>query len=96
MESRDIESLEDKKSQTSVAQLNTLEAATEGKAATTLTGQSLFISDPAAEKKLRRKIDLFIVPTVAMLYLFCFIDRANVSRLSNMCRHAYDPYLIDQ
>ncbi|GIZ49836.1 hypothetical protein CKM354_001285700 [Cercospora kikuchii] len=34
--------------------------------------------DPAAEKRLRRKIDLCIVPTVALLYLFCFIDRANI------------------
>jgi fucose permease len=24
------------------------------------------------------KIDLYVVPTVAMLYLFCFIDRANI------------------
>lgn len=24
------------------------------------------------------KIDLYIVPTVALLYLFCFIDRANI------------------
>lgn len=34
--------------------------------------------DPAAEAKLRMKIDLYIVPTVALLYLFCFIDRANI------------------
>ncbi|KAH7317561.1 major facilitator superfamily transporter [Rhexocercosporidium sp. MPI-PUGE-AT-0058] len=31
-----------------------------------------------AEKKLRTKIDLYIVPTVALLYLMCFIDRANI------------------
>lgn len=24
------------------------------------------------------KIDLYIIPTVALLYLFCFIDRANI------------------
>lgn len=41
-------------------------------------GQSLVQLDPAAEAKLRRKIDLMIVPTVALLYLFCFIDRANI------------------
>lgn len=41
-------------------------------------GQSLVELDPAAEAKLRRKIDLMIVPTVALLYLFCFIDRANI------------------
>ncbi|KAH7113324.1 major facilitator superfamily domain-containing protein [Dendryphion nanum] len=31
-----------------------------------------------AESRLRTKIDLFIVPTVALLYLMCFIDRANI------------------
>lgn len=41
-------------------------------------GQSLVQFDPAAEAKLRRKIDWMIVPTVALLYLFCFIDRANI------------------
>lgn len=34
--------------------------------------------DPAAEARLRWKIDLYIVPTVSLLYLFCFIDRANI------------------
>ncbi|KAF2431738.1 MFS general substrate transporter [Tothia fuscella] len=34
--------------------------------------------DPKAEARLCRKIDLYIVPTVALLYLFCFIDRANI------------------
>ena len=34
--------------------------------------------DPAAESRLRWKIDLYIIPTVALLYLFCFIDRANI------------------
>jgi hypothetical protein len=36
------------------------------------------ILDPAAESKLRLKIDFFVVPTVSLLYLFCFIDRANL------------------
>lgn len=45
-------------------------------------GQSLVQLDPAAEAKLRRKIDLMIVPTVALLYLFCFIDRANIGMFS--------------
>lgn len=35
--------------------------------------------DKNAEKRLRRKIDLHIVPLVAILYLFCFIDRTNIS-----------------
>ncbi|KAH7169914.1 major facilitator superfamily domain-containing protein [Dactylonectria macrodidyma] len=34
--------------------------------------------DAKAEARLRRKIDLYIVPTVAIIYLFCFIDRANI------------------
>ena len=36
------------------------------------------VFDPEKEKKLRRKIDRYIVPPVALLYLFCFIDRANI------------------
>jgi hypothetical protein len=34
--------------------------------------------DKKAESRLRLKIDLMIVPTVSLLYLFCFIDRANI------------------
>ena len=41
-------------------------------------GQSLVLFDPKEEARLRLKIDLYIVPTVALLYLFCFIDRANI------------------
>ncbi|QPC80118.1 hypothetical protein HYE68_010870 [Fusarium pseudograminearum] len=37
-----------------------------------------FYIDPKQEAKLRRKIDFMIVPTVCLLYLFCFIDRANI------------------
>lgn len=40
----------------------------------------MFHFDAAAERKLRLKIDLMIVPTVALLYLFCFIDRANIGQ----------------
>ncbi|KAF1364357.1 MFS general substrate transporter [Lizonia empirigonia] len=38
------------------------------------------ISDAArkAERRLRLKIDLFVVPTVTLLYLMCFIDRTNI------------------
>ncbi|TKY84545.1 hypothetical protein EX895_006447 [Sporisorium graminicola] len=36
------------------------------------------VYDAAREKALVRKIDWYIVPTVALLYLMCFIDRANV------------------
>lgn len=49
-----------------------------GQSATDEHGKSLFQFDPLAERRLVRKIDFYIVPTVAMLYLFCFIDRANI------------------
>ena len=38
--------------------------------------------DAKAEAKLRRKIDLMVVPTVSILYLFCFIDRANIGMIA--------------
>lgn len=41
-------------------------------------GHALVQFDPKAEARLRWKIDLYIIPTVALLYLFCFIDRANI------------------
>lgn len=34
--------------------------------------------DPGAERMLRRKTDFYIVPLVALLFLFCFIDRSNL------------------
>ena len=36
--------------------------------------------DPAAESRLRLKIDLYIVPVASLMYLFCFIDRANIGK----------------
>ncbi|KAJ2895954.1 hypothetical protein MKZ38_006000 [Zalerion maritima] len=54
------------------------DAANRGHAATDSHGASLVHLDPKAESRLRLKIDLYIVPTVSMLYLFCFIDRANI------------------
>ncbi|KAH5578436.1 hypothetical protein HBI24_162670 [Parastagonospora nodorum] len=49
-----------------------------GHAATDQYGHALVQFDAKAESRLRLKIDLMIVPTVAVLYLFCFIDRANI------------------
>ncbi|BEJ17787.1 hypothetical protein CspHIS471_0700550 [Cutaneotrichosporon sp. HIS471] len=49
-----------------------------GHAVTDEHGNVLLQFDAAAEKRLVRKIDLFVVPTVAMIYLWCFIDRANI------------------
>ncbi|KKA27258.1 hypothetical protein TD95_004094 [Thielaviopsis punctulata] len=59
-------------------QENLHDAAERGHAATDRYGHALVQFDPAAEKKLLRKLDLYIVPTVSVLYLFCFIDRANI------------------
>lgn len=44
-------------------------------------GKPIVHFDPVAEAKLRLKIDLMIVPTVSILYLFCFIDRANIGTI---------------
>ncbi|KAH9870929.1 hypothetical protein J1614_006501 [Plenodomus biglobosus] len=49
-----------------------------GHAATDIYGNALIHFDPKAEARLRLKIDLYIIPTVFLLYLFCFIDRANI------------------
>lgn len=46
--------------------------------------------DPKAEAKLRMKLDLFLVPTVSLLYLFCFIDRANIGKINRF--HAIGPF----
>ncbi len=32
-------------------------------------------------KRIRRKMDIRIVPTVLMLYLMCFIDRSDIFRV---------------
>lgn len=36
--------------------------------------------DADAESRLRKKIDLMILPIVSILYLFCFIDRSNIGK----------------
>ncbi|KAI0004373.1 putative MFS transporter [Xylariaceae sp. FL0662B] len=62
--------------------------AEEGYVATTSQGESIVQFDKAAERRLRVKIDWMIVPTVSLLYLFCFIDRANIgnARLAGLER----------
>ncbi|GAA6005711.1 uncharacterized protein JCM10292_006747 [Rhodotorula paludigena] len=67
---------------------NIEEAALQGHAATDKAGHVLIHIDPAEEARLRRKIDIRILPTVALLYLFCFIDRANIgnARLAGLER----------
>jgi hypothetical protein len=41
-------------------------------------GKSSIEFDAKAEARLRWKIDLYVIPTVSLLDLFCFIDRANI------------------
>ncbi|KAI0394933.1 MFS general substrate transporter [Xylariaceae sp. FL0594] len=53
-------------------------AAERGVVITDNHGDSLVRFDHEAERKLRNKLDYMVVPTVSILYLFCFIDRANV------------------
>ncbi|RSL55116.1 hypothetical protein CEP54_009561 [Fusarium duplospermum] len=45
-----------------------------------------FIFDRQAERRLRNKIDLTIMPIICLMYLFCFIDRANIgnARIAGM------------
>ncbi|TKY89757.1 hypothetical protein EX895_001542 [Sporisorium graminicola] len=50
----------------------------QGAAAISKHSFDTFAADAAAEQPLRHKIDWHIVPVVVMLYLFCFIDRANI------------------
>lgn len=45
-------------------------------------GQPLIQLDPRAESRLRRKLDLMVVPMVALLYLFASIDRSNIGAYS--------------
>lgn len=61
-----------------------IHAVGQDQAVTDQYGHVLVEFDRAAERKLRLKIDLYIVPTVALLYLFCFIDRANIGRPSSL------------
>ncbi|KAK4500869.1 hypothetical protein PRZ48_009061 [Zasmidium cellare] len=57
------------------------DVAERGHNATDQYGHALVEFDPKAEAKLRRKIDFMIVPTVALLYLFCFIGNARLAGL---------------
>ncbi|KAK5081207.1 hypothetical protein LTR05_008001 [Lithohypha guttulata] len=56
----------------------THDAAEKGHVVTDKYGNALIEIDRAVETKLRHKIDLYVVPTVVLLYLFCFIDRTNI------------------
>lgn len=54
-----------------------------GQAATDQYGRALFEFDKKAESRLRWKMDFCLLPTVSLLYLFCFIDRANIGMFFN-------------
>ncbi|KAH6954610.1 major facilitator superfamily domain-containing protein [Fusarium avenaceum] len=54
------------------------DAAARGHLATDAHGNPIATFDEAAEKRLRRKIDWCVMPTVTILYLMCFVDRANI------------------
>ncbi|KAE9395528.1 MFS general substrate transporter [Gymnopus androsaceus JB14] len=54
----------------------------ETKDATSSVGSSnefRIVEDPAMEKRVWRKIDMYVLPIVAMFYLLSFLDRTNVS-----------------
>lgn len=51
------------------------EAALDGHAATDSLGRSTVIIDHQAERKLRTKMDMRLIPMVFILYLWTFIDR---------------------
>lgn len=63
---------------TSIQRPTVEEVAEAGHVATDKYGNALISIDEAAEARLRRKLDLILLPPVSLIYLFCFIDRANV------------------
>ncbi|PWN97948.1 MFS general substrate transporter [Tilletiopsis washingtonensis] len=50
--------------------------------------QPSVVFDADAEARLRRKIDLHVIPPVALIYIWCFIDRTNIgnARLAGLER----------
>lgn len=50
----------------------------ETKHETSYADTELLAVNQATERRLRTKIDLAICPIVCLLYLFCYIDRANI------------------
>ncbi|KAF2869155.1 major facilitator superfamily domain-containing protein [Massariosphaeria phaeospora] len=55
------------------AEINTGKAMSENEVERQLEGV-----DPVAERKLVRKLDLFLIPVVMLLYLLSFLDRVNI------------------
>ena len=53
-------------------------------------GEQLEGVDPVLEAKIVRKLDLFIIPVVMLLYLFSFLDRwveIRVCAFARLCQH---------
>jgi hypothetical protein len=42
------------------------------------TSPSEFYIDPAKERILLRKLDMFLTPVIMLVYLCCFLDRSNI------------------
>jgi len=54
----------------------------------TISAPAALTWDEAEEQRIRRKLDWHIVPLVTLLYLLCFLDRANVgnARIQGMAK----------
>ncbi|GAA5968535.1 hypothetical protein JCM3765_006725, partial [Sporobolomyces pararoseus] len=63
------------------------EIAEAGHVATDKYGNPLIEIDEQAQKRLLRKLDLILIPPVALIYLFCFIDRANIDESNAFLLH---------
>ena len=44
-----------------------------------LSGDSVDLTDKAAERKLLFKLDLYVIPVLSLLFLVSFVDRSNVA-----------------
>lgn len=40
--------------------------------------RSDILSDPARDKRIRRKFDIWLLPILTVACIFCFIDRSNI------------------
>ncbi|CAK7243534.1 MAG: hypothetical protein STHCBS139747_005059 [Sporothrix thermara] len=58
-------------------QVKTMEEAVSG-LATSEEGSTNIVIDPEAERRLLRKLDMYILPGVFITYLFSFLDRTNI------------------
>lgn len=58
-------------------QAKTMEEAVSG-LATSEEGSTNIVIDPEVERRLVRKLDLYILPGVFITYLFSFLDRTNI------------------